>query len=73
VKAATIDVPDVVREQALAVGAGSWLEAIPLLVSVGSRSGRADPLKDLAGRQRPLSTQGCAERSRMSLDGYGER
>src|SRR5215211_6448726 len=27
-----IDVPDVVREKALAVGAGSWLEALPLLV-----------------------------------------
>jgi len=32
VKTAMIDVPDVVREKALAVGAGSWLEALPLLV-----------------------------------------
>ena len=31
-KTAMIDVPDVVREKALAVGAGSWLEALPLLV-----------------------------------------
>ena len=47
-----IDIPDVVREKALAVGAGAWIDALPLLV----RSIEAD-WGIAVGRAYPHSTE----------------